>query len=157
VWAFALCVQCVHVVTTLKKWGFNYLWHFRETKHCMVRVIHTAFEKTKFGEMLNNYLHIGNLDCPFIFSFSETGNNISANWWWQPITGNLGKFWCTFPCQNKFGFHCIKTWNSQPFFLILHDTVYSLLKGIVQRDLTGVETRLKKSVLLSYSVGKFFF
>jgi hypothetical protein len=30
-------------------------------------------------------------------------------------------------------------------------------KGIVQRDLTGVETRLKKSVLLSYSVGKFFF
>jgi hypothetical protein len=31
------------------------------------------------------------------------------------------------------------------------------LKGIVQQDLTGVETRLKKSVLLSYSVGKFFF
>jgi hypothetical protein len=30
-------------------------------------------------------------------------------------------------------------------------------KGIVQRDLTGVETRLKKSVLLSYSVGKFLF
>jgi hypothetical protein len=30
-------------------------------------------------------------------------------------------------------------------------------KGIVQRDLTGVETRLKQSVLLSYSVGKFFF
>jgi hypothetical protein len=33
----------------------------------------------------------------------------------------------------------------------------ALLKGIVQRDLTGVETRLKKSVLLSYSVGKFSF
>jgi hypothetical protein len=31
------------------------------------------------------------------------------------------------------------------------------LKGIVQRDLTRVETRLKKSVLLSYSVGKFLF
>jgi hypothetical protein len=31
-----------------------------------------------------------------------------------------------------------------------------LPKGIVQRDLTGVETTLKKSVLLSYSVGKFF-
>ncbi len=31
------------------------------------------------------------------------------------------------------------------------------LKGIVQRDLTGVETRLKQSVLLSYSVGKFPF
>jgi hypothetical protein len=30
-------------------------------------------------------------------------------------------------------------------------------KGIVQRDLTGVETRLKKSALLSYSVGKFPF
>jgi hypothetical protein len=32
-----------------------------------------------------------------------------------------------------------------------------MLKGIVQRDLTGVETRLKKSVLLSYTVGKFLF
>jgi hypothetical protein len=31
------------------------------------------------------------------------------------------------------------------------------LKGIVQRDLTGVETRLKKSVLLSYGVRKFLF
>ncbi len=31
------------------------------------------------------------------------------------------------------------------------------LKGIVQRDLTRVEARLKKSVLLSYSVGKFSF
>ncbi len=30
-------------------------------------------------------------------------------------------------------------------------------KGIVQRDLTGVETRLKKSVLLSLRVGMFFF
>jgi hypothetical protein len=29
--------------------------------------------------------------------------------------------------------------------------------GTVQRDLTGVETRLKQSVLLSYSVGKFSF
>jgi hypothetical protein len=29
------------------------------------------------------------------------------------------------------------------------------LKGIVQRDLTGVETRLKQSVLLSYSVCEF--
>ncbi len=40
-----------------------------------------------------------------------------------------------------------------------HFHVYykSYIKGIVQRDLTGVETRLKKSVLLSYSVGKFFF
>jgi hypothetical protein len=33
----------------------------------------------------------------------------------------------------------------------------SPLKGIVQRDLTGVETRLKQSVLLSYSVGMFLF
>ncbi len=32
-----------------------------------------------------------------------------------------------------------------------------LLKGIVQRDLTGVETRLKQSVLLSLSVNKFSF
>jgi hypothetical protein len=31
------------------------------------------------------------------------------------------------------------------------------LKGIVQQDLTGVETRLKQSVLLSYSVGNFLF
>jgi hypothetical protein len=30
-------------------------------------------------------------------------------------------------------------------------------KGIVQRNLTGAETRLKKFVLLSYSVGKFSF
>ncbi len=35
--------------------------------------------------------------------------------------------------------------------------VNQAIKGIVQRDLTLVETRLKKSVLLSYSVGKFFF
>jgi hypothetical protein len=34
---------------------------------------------------------------------------------------------------------------------------FLIFKGIVQRDLTGVETRLKQSVLLSYSVGKFFF
>ncbi len=33
----------------------------------------------------------------------------------------------------------------------------SYLKGIVKWDLTGVETRLKHSVLLSYSVGKFSF
>jgi hypothetical protein len=32
----------------------------------------------------------------------------------------------------------------------------SILKNIVQRDLTGVETKLKKSVLVSYSAGKFF-
>jgi hypothetical protein len=31
------------------------------------------------------------------------------------------------------------------------------LKGIVQRDLTRAETRLKQSVLISYSVGKFSF
>jgi hypothetical protein len=30
-------------------------------------------------------------------------------------------------------------------------------KGIVLRDFTGVETRLKQSVLLSNSVGKFSF
>jgi hypothetical protein len=36
-------------------------------------------------------------------------------------------------------------------------TTRDQLKGIVQRDLTGVETRLEKSVLLSYSVGKFSF
>jgi hypothetical protein len=36
-------------------------------------------------------------------------------------------------------------------------TRYSFLKGIVQRGLTGVETGLRQSVLLSYSVGKFSF
>ncbi len=36
-------------------------------------------------------------------------------------------------------------------------TTRDQLKGIVQRDLTGVETRREKSVLLSYSVGKFSF
>jgi hypothetical protein len=43
--------------------------------------------------------------------------------------------------------------------LAQHFHVYykSYIKGIVQRDLTGVETRLKKSVLLSYSVSNFFF
>jgi hypothetical protein len=30
-------------------------------------------------------------------------------------------------------------------------------KGIVQRDLTGVETRLKRSVLMNYTVAKFAF
>jgi hypothetical protein len=34
---------------------------------------------------------------------------------------------------------------------------YRPFKGIVQRDLTGVETMLKKSVLSSYSVVKFSF
>jgi hypothetical protein len=32
----------------------------------------------------------------------------------------------------------------------------SSVKGIVQRDLTGVETRLKQSILLSYSVDNIF-
>jgi hypothetical protein len=32
-----------------------------------------------------------------------------------------------------------------------------IIKGIVQRDLTGAETGLKRSVLLSFRVGKFFF
>jgi hypothetical protein len=31
------------------------------------------------------------------------------------------------------------------------------LKGIVQRDLTGVETRLKRSALMNYIVAKFAF
>ncbi len=39
----------------------------------------------------------------------------------------------------------------------LRVSVSRMIKGIVQRDLTGIETRLKKSVLLSYSVGKFSF
>jgi hypothetical protein len=30
-----------------------------------------------------------------------------------------------------------------------------VFKGIVQRDLTGAETRLKRSVLFRYRVGKF--
>jgi hypothetical protein len=46
----------------------------------------------------------------------------------------------------------INTIFDPPKFLL--DTTF---KGIVQRDLTGVETRLKQSVLLSYSVGKFSF
>jgi hypothetical protein len=33
----------------------------------------------------------------------------------------------------------------------------SLVKGIVQRDLTGVETWLKRSVLMNYIVAKFAF
>jgi hypothetical protein len=32
-----------------------------------------------------------------------------------------------------------------------------ILKGIVQRDLTGVETRLKRSALINYIVAKFAF
>ncbi len=32
-----------------------------------------------------------------------------------------------------------------------------LCKGIVQRDLNGVETRLKQSVLMNYIVAKFAF
>jgi hypothetical protein len=31
------------------------------------------------------------------------------------------------------------------------------IKSIVQRDLTGVETRLKRSVLMNYIVAKFAF
>jgi hypothetical protein len=45
----------------------------------------------------------------------------------------------------------------QRSFKTIRSTVKASFKGIVQRDLTGVETKLKKSVLLSYSVGKFFF
>ncbi len=40
---------------------------------------------------------------------------------------------------------------------ILKGLSREVFKGIVQRDLTGVETRLKKFVLLSYSVSKSFF
>jgi hypothetical protein len=36
-------------------------------------------------------------------------------------------------------------------------TVHTAFKGIVQRDLTGVETRLKRSVLMNYIVAKFAF
>jgi hypothetical protein len=54
-------------------------------------------------------------------------------------------------------------WTSQATYCLLTiwltDLLKSHIKGIVQRDLTGVETRLKKSVLLSYTVvtaGLFF-
>jgi hypothetical protein len=36
-------------------------------------------------------------------------------------------------------------------------SAYQHFKGIVQRYLTGVETRLKRSVLLNYIVAKFAF
>jgi hypothetical protein len=38
-----------------------------------------------------------------------------------------------------------------------HPEVISCLKGIVQRDLTGVEIRLKRSALMNYIVAKFSF
>jgi hypothetical protein len=40
-----------------------------------------------------------------------------------------------------------------PSYISLDNT----FKGIVQRDLTGVETRLKRSVLMNYIVAKFAF
>jgi hypothetical protein len=49
------------------------------------------------------------------------------------------------------------------FWLLCHkkkDNLYPMitgLKGIVQRDLTGVETRLKRSALMNYIVAKFVF
>jgi hypothetical protein len=35
--------------------------------------------------------------------------------------------------------------------------IFSILKGIVQRDLTGVKTRLKRSVMVNYIVANFAF
>jgi hypothetical protein len=40
--------------------------------------------------------------------------------------------------------------NPAPDFILFSDPDLALLKGIVQRNLTGVETRLKKSALLSH-------
>jgi hypothetical protein len=40
---------------------------------------------------------------------------------------------------------------------ILKIKIRESIKGIVQRDLTGVETRLKKSLLMNYIVAKFAF
>jgi hypothetical protein len=40
--------------------------------------------------------------------------------------------------------------------LLIRQCLRKNYKGIVQRDLPEVETRLKQSVLLSYSVSKFF-
>jgi hypothetical protein len=41
--------------------------------------------------------------------------------------------------------------------VLFNEVFIGLLKGIVQRDLTGVETRLKRSVLMNYIVTKFAF
>jgi hypothetical protein len=37
----------------------------------------------------------------------------------------------------------------------MSDCHRTALKGIVQRELTGIETRLKRSVLMNYIVAKF--
>ncbi len=42
-------------------------------------------------------------------------------------------------------------------YCTLQNSARTLLKGIVQRDLTGVKTRLKRSVLMNYVVAKFAF
>jgi hypothetical protein len=51
-------------------------------------------------------------------------------------------------------YYCPKVKKNSPNRMYLADQI---IKGIVQRDLTGAETGLKRSVLLSFRVGKFFF
>ncbi len=54
-------------------------------------------------------------------------------------------------CTYRQGLQALK--DDHRFFSA-HDFRF---KGIVQRDLTGVETRLKRSILMDYIVAKFSF
>ncbi len=55
------------------------------------------------------------------------------------------------PAENKFQ----RGLTITPQLYILE--LYTALKGIVQRDLTGVKTRLKRSVLMNYIVAILLF